>query len=86
MAMVIPFPTEMEARIRERAAAEGKDATTFVLQTVEEKLQGPPSFREIFAPIQEAFGQGQVEQDEMDRLLEEALNQTRGSGGPAHHG
>ena len=38
MSVVIPFPPEIEAKLRARAAAAGKDVGTFVREAVEEKL------------------------------------------------
>jgi hypothetical protein len=39
MSLTIPFTPEVEARLRERAAASGKDVGTFVREVVEEKLE-----------------------------------------------
>jgi hypothetical protein len=38
MSLTIPFTPEIEALLRERAAASGKDVGTFVREVVEEKL------------------------------------------------
>lgn len=38
MTLNISLSPESEAKLRERAAAEGKDVTAFVRQTIEEKL------------------------------------------------
>jgi hypothetical protein len=38
MSVIIPFPPEIEAKLRESAAAAGKDVGTFVREAVEEKL------------------------------------------------
>ncbi len=40
MTLHISLPPDAEARLRERAAAEGKDPATFALEAVQEKL-GP---------------------------------------------
>jgi predicted transcriptional regulator len=38
MSVTIPFPPEIEAKLRERAAASGKDVDAFIREAVEEKL------------------------------------------------
>jgi predicted transcriptional regulator len=38
MSLSIPFPPEIEEQLRRRAAAAGKDVSTFVREAVEEKL------------------------------------------------
>ena len=40
MTLTLSLPPEMEARLRERAAATGEDVTSFVRAAVEEKLAG----------------------------------------------
>jgi hypothetical protein len=40
MTLSISFPTEIEAKLRERATATGKDVATLVREAVEEKLSG----------------------------------------------
>ena len=41
MTLHLSLPPEIEARLRERAAATGKDVETFVLEAVEEMLAAP---------------------------------------------
>ena len=50
----IELPENLEQKLRERAAAAGSDAETFIVRAVEEKLQAPKSFRELFSPLQAA--------------------------------
>jgi len=38
MSITIPFAPDMEAKLREQAAAAGKDVSSFVREAVEEKL------------------------------------------------
>ena len=42
MTLTIDLPAETEARLRERAAAVGKDPATFVLDVVQEELATEP--------------------------------------------
>ena len=41
MTLTLSFPPETEAKLRERAAASGKDVETIVREAVEEKLASP---------------------------------------------
>ena len=47
----INLPLPLESKLRERAAATGRDTETFIVETLAEKLNGPKSYREIFAPL-----------------------------------
>jgi hypothetical protein len=73
MTLEIPLTPEMEHRLRERAAAAGKDVTAFVLDALADKLSAPVCFDKVFAPIHEAFREGDVTGAELDQLLESAL-------------
>jgi hypothetical protein len=42
MSLTVSFSPEVEARLRERAAASGKDVPTLVREAVEEKLSSTP--------------------------------------------
>ena len=66
----IQLPEELERRLRERAAAAGTDAETFILRAIEEKLDAPKSFKELFAPIQQAFGDWPESPDSLEHTLE----------------
>jgi len=43
MTVTISFPPEVEAKLRERAAASGKDVSAIVREAVEEKLAATPA-------------------------------------------
>ena len=45
MTLHLSLPPETEARLRERAAAAGKDVETFVRETLEQRLAGEPPAR-----------------------------------------
>lgn len=63
----------MERRLSERAAAAGTDAESYIVRAVEEKLSEPKSFRELFAPLQQAFSESR----ETDEALEHAFAELR---------
>jgi len=67
----IQLPDDLERRLLDRAAEAGTDAETFILRVVEEKLQSPKSFREIFAPLQEAFADGDMSPEATDELFKQ---------------
>lgn len=70
MSIMVSFSPEAEAKLRERAASAGKDVSTLVRQIVEERLEAPLSFREIFAPLHEAFDQTDMSDAQLDTLFE----------------
>ncbi len=53
MTLNIPLSSEAAAKLRERAAAIGKDVETFVREVIEEKIAGPP-FTTTRAPTRDA--------------------------------
>ena len=69
MSLTIELSPESEARLRERAAAAGKDAVTYAREALEDKIQAPKSFREIFAPMHEAFGENPIPPEELNALF-----------------
>ena len=71
MTLSISFPPDMEARLKERAAAAGKDVVAFVRDVVQEKLAAPQSFAEILAPVHEAFRSAGQTEGHMTRIFEE---------------
>lgn len=67
MELTVPITPAIEAKLRERAAAAGKDIVTFVREAVEEKLSQDETFAEILAPVHEAFRKSAMtEQTAMD--------------------
>ena len=71
MTLSIPISPDLEARLRERAAASGKDLVSFVRDAVEEKLAAPQTFAEILAPVHAAFEATGLSDDEISRRFEE---------------
>jgi predicted DNA-binding protein len=76
MTLSISLPPETEARLRQRAAALGKDIADVAREAVEEKLAIPESFAEILAPIHQATVQaGGVNVDDVDALVEQCRDE-----------
>ncbi len=76
MAFTVSLPPETEQRLRQKAAAAGRDLDTFIRETLEEKLNSPRCFAEALAPMQEAFAEHPMTEDEsavmFQRLRDEA--------------
>jgi hypothetical protein len=70
----INLPAPLEQKLRERAAAAGTDAETFILETLAHTLQMPKTYREIFAPLHQAFGEAPIPEDELAALVDRARN------------
>jgi plasmid stability protein len=68
----INLPDPLEQKLRERAAAAGTDAETFIVQTLARSLQAPKTYREIFAPLHQAFGEAPISEDELTALVDQA--------------
>ena len=77
MTLQIDLSPEIEARLRERAAAAGKDAATFALEAVEEKLRGPQTLAEILAPVHKEFRESGMSEEELHALSQRALAESR---------
>lgn len=71
MNLEIPLSPEEESRLRERAAAAGKDVQTFVLEAVFEKLDRT-TFAELLAPVHESTRQSGLGVEEIDAMAERA--------------
>jgi len=67
----IRLPDDLEKRLRERASKDGTDAETFIVRAVEEKLQSPPSFKELFTPLQQAFAEPAESPEKLEQTFEE---------------
>lgn len=69
MTLMISLTEELERELKARAQTTGKDLNTLVLEAVRDRF-APRSFREIFAPLHQAF-EGASEA-ELDALFNEA--------------
>lgn len=73
----ISLPPETEARLRERAAAAGKDPATFAREAVEAMLRAPQTFAEVLAPVHQQFADCGLTDTELDTLLQSSLDTAR---------
>ncbi len=75
MTLQITLTPETETRLRERAAASGKDLTAIVLEAVDEKLRIPATFAEVLAPIHAATRSSGLTEDQLDALIDECRDE-----------
>ncbi len=71
MTLEIRFAPDEEARLRDRAAADGKDVLTFVREAVIEKLDRP-TLAAVLAPVHEATRRSGLTIDEIDAMADRA--------------
>lgn len=73
----LKLAADAEAKLRDRAAAAGKDPETFALDAVLEKLHGPRTLAEILAPIHKEVEESGVPDDELETLFQTAIAESR---------
>jgi hypothetical protein len=78
MTLEIELSPELEAKLRERAAAAGKDIVAFAREAVEEKIRGRESVAEILGPIRRDFRD--VPEEELVIRIQKALSEARNQG------
>lgn len=76
MSTTITIPTELEKKIAERAATQGKNVEQFALEALE-RVAEVPSLRELFADVRDELGSSGVTDDELDLKLESAVKEVR---------
>ncbi len=77
MTLQIDLSPELEAKLRERAAAAGKETVVFAREALEEKLRGPETLAEILAPLQREVVESGMTDDELNALFEQAIAESR---------
>jgi hypothetical protein len=77
MTLNLELGPDLEAKLRERAAAAGKDPEMFALHALAEKLRAPRSFAEILAPAHEAVDEAGMTDAELQAFLEKAIADAR---------
>ena len=75
MTISISLSKELEEKLKERAAAAGKDAETFAREALEEKLALPQTFAELLAPIREETQRLGTTEEELESLIEEVRDE-----------
>ncbi len=76
MSTTITIPTELEERIAERAAAQGKDMKEFALEALERAAE-TPSLRELFADVRAQVHESGLSEKEIDARIQASVNEVR---------
>jgi hypothetical protein len=76
MSTSITIPTELEKKIAERAAEQGKDVEQFALEALARAVQ-TPSLRELFADVREQIDTTPMPEEEVDDRIETAVKEVR---------
>ncbi|HWE93553.1 MAG TPA: hypothetical protein VG269_06215 [Tepidisphaeraceae bacterium] len=76
MLLSVPISSEVEAKLKAKAAGVGLDVQTFAAQELE-RIAGQPSLDEILAPLRAEFDASQMSEDELADLLESAKHEMR---------
>jgi hypothetical protein len=77
MTFRLEITPDLEAKLRARAAAAGKDPATFALELLAERLRAPRSFAEILAPAHEAVRESGMTDAEIDAFVDKAIADAR---------
>jgi hypothetical protein len=77
MTVSLLLPPQIEARLRERAAAAGQDVGAFVRQLIEREVDAPLSLVEAAEPLARAVDATGVSDDEFVSQVEQARTEAR---------
>ena len=77
MTLKLELGPDLEAKLRERAAAAGKDPETFAIDALAEKLRAPRTFAEILAPAHKAVEESGMTDTELEAFLAKAIADAR---------
>lgn len=76
MSTSITIPTELEEKIAERAAQQGKNVEQFALEALARAVE-TPSLRELFADVREQISVTGTPEEELDAGIETAVKEIR---------
>ena len=76
MSLTIQLPVEDEARLALKAKHAGVDLPTFVERVLKAEVSRPP-LEEILRPVQDAFAESGMSEDELSDLLVKAKKEMR---------
>jgi hypothetical protein len=72
----VRLPSDAGERLKQRAAASGKDIADYAAQLIEEAVT-TPTLDDVLAPIRQRFAQSGMNEDELSDFLEEAKHRRR---------
>jgi len=76
MTLLVPVSPQVEAKLRERAAAEGKDPAAYASKLLEQAVTHP-SLDELLAPLRQQFAASGTTDEELVRQITEARDAYR---------
>jgi hypothetical protein len=76
MSLVIPISPQVESKIRERAAAEGKEPTAYAAKLLEQAVSRL-SLDEILAPLRKEFAASGATDEQLLQQINEARDAYR---------
>jgi hypothetical protein len=76
MSTSITIPTELEEKMAERAAEQGKNVEQFALEALARAVE-TPSLRELFSDVREQIRTTGVTEEEVDASIETAVKEVR---------
>jgi len=71
MTLVVPISPQVEAKLRERAAAEGKGPAEYASKVLEQAV-ARPSLDELLAPLRQQFAASGTTDEELMRQITKA--------------
>jgi len=71
MTLIVPLSPQVEARLRQRAAAEGKDPGVFASKLLEQAV-ARSSLDELLAPLREQFAASGTTDEELVQQITDA--------------
>jgi hypothetical protein len=78
MTLAVPLSAEVEAKLRERAAAEGKDPAAYASKVLEQAV-ARPSLDELLAPLRQEFASSGTNDQALVEQITEAREAYRNS-------
>lgn len=77
MVLSIPISEQTCERLRSRASAAGQDVESYVARLVSHFADSPTPLEELSGPIQDAFAESGMTDDELGDLLDQAKHDMR---------
>jgi len=76
MTLVIPVSSDVESKLRERAAAEGEDPTEYAARLLAQAVSRP-SVEQLLAPFRKQVADSGMDDEQVDEFFREQLDAIR---------
>ncbi len=77
MTLQISLPPDLEARLREKAAAVGEDVASYAAGVLERSTKAPVPLAQLSGPIAEQFRASGMTEDQLADMLEDIKHEKR---------